>query len=95
MIIPVFSNANQIGGKVKGFLVDDNGGARVRLVENNSDCATGSSGWDYRFSTESDKGRLWSSMIIAARMSDKIIRIGYTPNESGSCLVTFVYFYDY
>lgn len=89
------ANAKVIGGKVKGFIISESGSARIRLVEHNSECVTGNSGWDYSYSIESTQGNLWSSMILAARMADKVIRIVYTPNSSGSCAVQSIYFYDY
>lgn len=94
-VASVSASAEIAGGKVKGFIVSENGTASLRLVENNSACATGNSGWDYNFPINSTYGDLWSSMILAARMSDSTIRVVYTPNPSGACSIKSVYFYDY
>ena len=87
-------SATEYFGKVKGFYVDNSNTVLVKLKNGSirPDC-TASNGWEFQFNSESSYAKSWISMILAARMADKEIRVGYTPNNSGSCAVSYFYFY--
>ncbi|MBO2671918.1 hypothetical protein [Shewanella algae] len=81
-------------GRVTGIYINSSNIALVQLDNGRSqpDC-TPSDAWEFRFNSDSEYAKQWVSMILAARMADKEIRIGYTPNESGACSVSYFYFF--
>lgn len=97
-IIAVFGTsayAIEFTGTVKGFYVNESNLSLVRLQkEGVTPQCDDASGWQFEFNAVSEHGKQWVSMLLAARMAQKEIKIGYTSNENGRCPVRYVYFYD-
>ncbi|WP_064791913.1 hypothetical protein [Shewanella woodyi] len=69
-------------GDVQGFYVNTNNTALVRLggTAGALDCIdTGV--WHLKFDSNKEYAKHWISMILAARMAEKPIRVGYSKNE--------------
>ena len=94
----------QTQGKVKGFYINKDGTALLKLDVNIAACGTnGTGGWDFHYDTANTTNALlnqvynqWTSMILAAQMSSTEIRLGYEPNSSEGtyCEISYVYFYN-
>jgi len=84
-------------GTVNEFIVTNSDAVRFSLVYKGGDaeidCKSGSS-WKFEFyNTGGEEYKAqWVSMLIAAKISQHDIRIGYTPNNSGICSVGYIYF---
>lgn len=86
--------AAEYEGKVLGFYINKGNTALVKLdgINERLDCvATGS--WQLKFDSSTDYGKQWVAMILAARMADKPIRVGFGKQADGSCNVSYFYFY--
>ncbi|MEC4729054.1 hypothetical protein HWQ46_26430 [Shewanella sp. D64] len=91
-IVPVF--AIDYEGNVQGFYINTSNTALVKLGGTGGapDCiATGV--WHLKFDSSKEYAKHWISMILAARMAEKPIRVGYSKNADGSCNVAYFYFY--
>lgn len=88
----------QSAGLVKGVFIDSQGQGLLKLTVPNAACGSvGTGGWDYSYdSTSSVFGQQWTSFLLAARMSSKLVKIGYkTSTGTGvPCELSYVYFYD-
>ena len=97
-LISNFSYAVEFHGKVTGFYINKNGEALVRLKSTQPNqtisCASGN-GWDLTFNSTTEVGKMWVSMIMASRLSNTEIKVGYLPNPTGICSVNYFYYYDY
>ncbi|MET1255915.1 hypothetical protein [Aliikangiella maris] len=88
-------NAAEFLGNVQEFYVNNQHTAQLNLKQGNSDNKPGcnpTNGWDFTFLTNTDYGNQWVSMLLAAKMADKAIRVGYNGNQNGTCEVTYLYF---
>jgi hypothetical protein len=102
-IIMLLSNftfaADQADGNVKGFFINSDNLGLLKLTKEVTGCgAESSGGWDFSFDTTTDSGKQWVSMLLAARMSASLVRVGYlpAPTQNGTyCSLDYVYFYDF
>lgn len=87
--------AAEFQGNVEMFYINKNNLALLNLKQgttaNRPGCVR-TGGWDFSFDPISEYGKQWVSMLLAARMAEKDIRVGYTANETGRCDITYVYF---
>lgn len=83
-------------GKVKGFYVNNSNTVLVTLDQGGKQPACDSTnGWQFKFDSTTEHAKTWISMLLASRMAQSEIRVGYIPSETGACSVTNFYFYDY
>lgn len=85
------ANAGEHSGEVYGFYINSGNLALLKLNATVSDC--GDTNWPFTFSMNSSVAQEWASMILMARASGSIIRLGYAANPSGRCTLSYVYFY--
>ncbi|TQV69709.1 hypothetical protein FKG94_23245 [Exilibacterium tricleocarpae] len=90
--LPTFS-ATEFYGNVKGFYVNSSGVVLVTLDNGSTTPECGNS-WQFTFSVSDNGAKEWISMLLTARASGSIIKVGYGPNPSGSCSVQYFYFQD-
>ena len=91
------TRAAEFRGTVSGFYINKNGEALVRIkgtVPNQAINCTAGNGWDLTFSSATEVGKIWVSMLMATRLSNSEIRVGYVPNSAGICTVDYFYYYD-
>jgi hypothetical protein len=102
----LFSNSvisAEFAGKVKGFYIDGDGKVLLRLVQyNQNGTANGNSPhcsragiWDFEFKLDGDLVKnWWLSMVTSARNDDVYLKVGYPPNNSGLCGISYMYFWE-
>lgn len=93
----IFNNpaySMEYGGVVQGFYINESNLVLVKLKNDNTSpqCAVGT--WQFKFNGNSDVAKNWISMLLASRMSNKKIIVGYTKNEEGLCSVHYFYYYN-
>ncbi len=88
-------NAAEFLGNVQLFYVNNSNLALLKLKQGNTANSPGcnpSDGWDFSFSSDTEFGKQWVSMLLASRMAEKEIMVGYTGNPNGRCQVKYIYF---
>lgn len=96
-IASLYVSAEEFTGSVKAFYVNNQGKAQVSLKngELQPSCSGGSGGlWQFVFNVADTAAKEWVGMILTARAKEENIRVGYVPNNSGSCEVLYFYFYN-
>ena len=90
------SNAANFRGNVSSFYINSTNTALLIMKQDNTgnkpNCTKVAGGWDFKFATDSEYGKQWVSMLLAARMSNEEIVAGYSSNPDGSCTVSYFYF---
>ncbi|MBL4703802.1 MAG: hypothetical protein JKY54_04735 [Flavobacteriales bacterium] len=86
------SFADEFSGNVKGFYVNNNGVALVTMENGTTqpNCPPGV--WQFTFNTEDNGAKEWVSMLLTARTTQSNIKVGYSPNTSNYCSVSYFYF---
>ena len=94
VLVSVDSFSVEFTGTVKGFYVNSANTALVTLKQEEltPSCLPGT--WQFHFDSTTEYGKQWVSMILASRMSQTKIKVGYTPNPYGRCSVSYFYYLD-
>lgn len=92
ILIPLsVMGAPQYQGKIKGFYLNSSGTYLVKFDTPTPECPNS---WPFRYHNSSESATGWTSMLLTARTMNKTIRVGYSPDSSGSCSVAYFYFMD-
>ena len=94
-----FSSNVEYWGEVKGFLVNENKNVLVKVYNSESapiclDENSNSVAWPFTFNMDNPVAKEWVSMLLTSRATGSIIKLGYEPNNSGSCSVNYFYYLD-
>jgi hypothetical protein len=80
-------------GQVERFYINQSGLVLFRLgASANLPTECSNVNWPYMFNTDDKVGKEWVSMLLAARATKEIVKIGYGPIEdSDQCSVIYLY----
>ena len=88
------ASADEFTGTVRGFYINSSNQALVRLLNGTLVPNCVGTSWSFQFNPTTEVGKQCSAMLLAARMANRAIKIGYTASTTGACTVTHVFFWD-
>lgn len=88
------ASADEFTGTVRGFYINGSNQAFLKMLNGSLVPNCVGTTWSFQFNPTTDSGKQWSAMLMAAKVANRSIRIGYTASTTGYCTVSYVYFYD-